>query len=89
MAPMPPPNGHGAYGAAEFLSSQDYKNIERWVETISAREPVQRGRRVYCSEGRRVPGRHEAGDIDMVRKVQRADGDWTDGNGLSTMRSSS
>jgi GST-like protein len=67
----------GAYGAAEFLSAQEYKNIDRWVETISAREAVQRGRIVNLTWGpeeHRVSERHEAADIDKVRALMMAEG---------------
>ena len=66
----------GAYGAAEFLSVQEYKHLDRWVETISAREPVQRGRIVNLTWGpeeHRVTERHEAADIDKVRERMKAD----------------
>ena len=66
----------GAYGAAEFLSVQEYQNLDRWVETIAAREPVQRGRIVNLTWGpeeHRVTERHEAADIDRVREVMKAD----------------
>ena len=66
----------GAYGAAEFLSVHEYKHLDRWVETISAREPVQRGRIVNLTWGpeeHRVSERHEAADIDRVREVILAD----------------
>ena len=60
----------GAYEAAEFLSVQEYKHVERWEKTVSAREAVQRGRLVNVSRGPeelRVPNRHDATDIDVVR----------------------
>lgn len=66
-----------AYGAAEFLSVQEYRNIDRWVETISAREAVQRGRIVNLTRGpeeHRVTERHEAADIDKVRTLMMAEG---------------
>lgn len=59
-----------AYEAAEFLSVQEYKHIERWEKTVSAREAVQRGRLVNVTRGPeelRVPNRHDAADIDVVR----------------------
>ena len=34
------------YGAAEFLSVQDYKNVQRWADVILTRPAVQRGRMV-------------------------------------------
>src|SRR5437660_10069121 len=34
------------YGAAEFLSVQDYKDVQRWADLISTRPAVKRGRMV-------------------------------------------
>src|ERR1039458_4027166 len=34
------------YGAGEFLAVQEYKNVQRWADTIAARPAVQRGRLV-------------------------------------------
>ena len=34
------------YGAAEFLSVQDYKHVQRWADTLLERPAVQRGRMV-------------------------------------------
>ena len=56
-----------AYEAGEFLSVQDYKNVQRWTEQVFARPAVKRGRMVN-----RVPGelssqlheRHDASDFD-------------------------
>ena len=65
-----------AYGAAEFLSVQEYRNVARWVQTIAAREPVQRGRIVNRAAGpeeHRVTERHEAADSDKVRERMKAD----------------
>ncbi len=67
----------GAYNAAEFLSVTEYKNVDRWVETVSAREAVQRGRIVNLTWGpeeHRVPERHDAADIDRVRALMQAEG---------------
>ena len=36
----------GQYGAAEFLSVHEYKNVVRWADAIGARPAVQRGRMV-------------------------------------------
>ena len=52
-----------AYGAAEFLSVQDYRNVQRWADTILARPAVRRGRRVnrtYGDPAEQLRERHEA-----------------------------
>ena len=36
----------GQYGAAEFLSVHEYKNVMRWADAIGARPAVRRGRMV-------------------------------------------
>lgn len=61
-------------GAAEFLRVEDYPHFQRWAAQIAAREPVQRGRLVnrgFGPEGERVPERHDAADIDVVRDRMR------------------
>jgi len=55
------------YGAAEFLSVQDYANVRRWADAILARPAVRRGRMVNRMSG--VPSeqlreRHDASDFD-------------------------
>jgi GST-like protein len=55
-----------AYGAAEFLSAQDYKNVIRWTDTIFARPAVQRGRMVNKTSGDpsgQLHERHDASDF--------------------------
>ncbi len=56
-----------AYGdAAEFLSLQDYKNVQRWVDTLLARPAVQRGRmvnRTYGEPSSQLHERHDASDF--------------------------
>jgi GST-like protein len=55
------------YGAAEFLSVQDYKNVQRWADTIAARPAVKRGRIVNRLQGdpaSQLHERHDAGDFD-------------------------
>lgn len=55
------------YGAAEFLSVQDYKNVNRWAQQIAARPAVQRGRRVnrvMGPEEEQLAERHSAADLD-------------------------
>jgi GST-like protein len=55
------------YGAAEFLSVQDYKNVQRWADQISTRPAVKRGRMVNRTSGEpssQLHERHDAGDFD-------------------------
>lgn len=55
------------YGAAEFLSVQDYPNVQRWADAIDARPAVQRGRRVNRVSGEpaeQLAERHAASDLD-------------------------
>ncbi len=58
----------GAYGAsAEFLSVQDYKNVQRWTDAIGARTAVKRGRMVNRAMGNpseQLHERHDASDFD-------------------------
>jgi len=53
-------------GAAEFLSVQDYKNVQRWVDTLLARPAVQRGRmvnRTFGEPSSQLHERHDASDF--------------------------
>ena len=55
------------YGAATFLSVQEYPNVQRWAKTIAERPAVKRGtrvNRVWGEEGSQVPERHSAADLD-------------------------
>ncbi len=55
------------YGAAEFLSVQDYHNVQRWADAILARPAVQRGRMVNRMSGdpsEQLRERHDASDFD-------------------------
>ncbi|AMB79265.1 glutathione-dependent disulfide-bond oxidoreductase [Pseudomonas fragi] len=55
------------YEAAQFLSVQDYKHVQRWADAVEARPAVQRGRRVNRISGdpsQQLPERHDASDID-------------------------
>ena len=55
------------YGAAEFLSVQDYKNVQRWADMIGARPAVQRGRMVNRVSGEpssQLHERHDASDFE-------------------------
>jgi GST-like protein len=54
------------YGAGEFLSVQDYKNVQRWAETVFRRPAVQRGRMVNRISGEpssQLHERHDASDF--------------------------
>jgi GSH-dependent disulfide-bond oxidoreductase len=56
-----------SYGAAEFLSVQDYKNVQRWTEQVWARPAVKRGRMVNRINGdpaSQLHERHDASDFD-------------------------
>ena len=55
------------YGAGEFLSVQDYRNVQRWTDAIAARPAVKRGRMVNRTWGEpssQLHERHEASDFD-------------------------
>jgi GST-like protein len=55
------------YGAGEFLSVQDYTNVQRWADAIAARPAVQRGRmvnRVTGDPASQLHERHDAADFD-------------------------
>jgi GST-like protein len=55
------------YGAAEFLSVQDYKHVQRWAETVYSRPAVQRGRmvnRMHGEPSEQLRERHDASDFD-------------------------
>ncbi len=55
------------YGAAEFLSVQDYKNVQRWADLIGERPAVQRGRMVNRITGEpssQLHERHDASDFE-------------------------
>ena len=57
-----------AYGAGEFLSVQDYKNVQRWTDQIAARPAVKRGRMVNCAWGdpaHQLHERHDASDFEL------------------------
>jgi len=56
-----------SYNAAEFLSVQDYKHVQRWADLLLRRPAVQRGRMVNRNWGdpaSQLPERHDAGDFE-------------------------
>ncbi len=55
------------YGAGEFLAVDEYKNVQRWADTIGQRPAVRRGRMVNRLQGAsasQLHERHDAGDFD-------------------------
>jgi GST-like protein len=55
------------YNGGEFLSVQDYKNLQRWTDAIAKRPAVKRGRivnRVMGDPASQLHERHDAGDFD-------------------------
>src|SRR6202008_269729 len=55
------------YGAAEFLAVHEYKNVQRWCDTLLARPAVRRGRMVNRLSGEPselLHDRHDASDFD-------------------------
>jgi GST-like protein len=55
------------YGAAEFLSVEDYKNVQRWAHTVGSRPAVKRGRMVNRVNGalsEQLHERHAAADFE-------------------------
>ena len=56
------------YDAAEFLSVQDYKHVQRWADELLQRPAVQRGRMVNRVSGEpssQLHERHDASDFDL------------------------
>jgi GST-like protein len=56
------------YGAGEFLSVKDYKNVQRWADVIGARPAVKRGRIVNRLQGdpsAQLHERHDVSDFDL------------------------
>ncbi len=65
------------YGAAELLSVQDYKHVQRWAETVYSRPAVKRGRmvnRMHGEPSEQLRERHSASDFDTKTqdKIQSA-----------------
>jgi GSH-dependent disulfide-bond oxidoreductase len=57
----------GQYGATEFLSVHEYKNVQRWADMIYERPAVKRGRMVNRTSGEpssQLHERHDARDFD-------------------------
>jgi len=57
----------GQYGATEFLSVHEYKNVQRWADMIYERPAVKRGRMVNRTSGEpssQLHERHDASDFE-------------------------
>ncbi|CAL76386.1 putative glutathione S-transferase [Bradyrhizobium sp. ORS 278] len=55
------------YEGGEFLSVQEYKNVQRWTDQIAQRPPVKRGRmvnRVSGDPASQLHERHDASDFE-------------------------
>jgi GST-like protein len=55
------------YGAAEFLSVQDYTHVQRWADRLLDRPAVRRGRMVNRTSGEpasQLRERHDAADFE-------------------------
>ena len=64
------------YGAAEFLSVQDYKNVHRWADMLLERPAVQRGRmvnRIYGEPSNQLHERHDASDFEPKAEAKLAE----------------
>ena len=58
---------YNQYGGGEFLSVQDYKNLQRWTTQIGQRPAVKRGRKVNRLSGNpadQLHERHDASDFE-------------------------
>ncbi len=65
-----------AYDAGEFLSVQNYRNVQRWADAIFARPAVTRGRMVNRTFGdlsEQLHERHDASDFDARTQDKIAD----------------
>src|ERR1700743_3852884 len=66
-----------SYGAAEFLSVQDYKHMQRWADLILERPAGKRGRMVNRFSGDpsgQLHERHDASDFDNRTQDKLAPG---------------
>jgi len=59
---------NAVYNAAEFLQTQTYTNVQRWMDVIGARKAVARGRMVNGVFGKpenQLRERHDASDFEL------------------------
>lgn len=71
------------YDAAEFLSVQDYTNVQRWADTLLARPAVKRGCMVNRVSGKLSSQLHERHDADdfNTKTQDKLQADSQEGNG--------
>ena len=65
------------YGGGEFLSVQDYKNVQRWADALLERPAVKRGtmvNRTYGDPSGQLHERHDAGDFETKTQDKLAAG---------------
>lgn len=65
-----------AYGAAEFLGVEQYRNVQRWADSLLARPAVKRGRMVNRMSGdpsEQLRERHAASDFATKTQDKVAD----------------
>jgi GSH-dependent disulfide-bond oxidoreductase len=65
------------YNAAEFLSVQEYKHVQRWADVLLERPAVRRGRMVNRLQGEpssQLRERHDAGDFETRTQDKLAAG---------------
>src|SRR5580698_285799 len=66
-----------AYDAAEFLSVQEYKHVQRWADLLLERPAVRRGRMVNRMQGEpssQLRERHDAADFETKTQDKIAAG---------------
>jgi GST-like protein len=66
-----------AYDAAEFLSVQEYKHVQRWADLLLERPAVRRGRMVNRMQGEpssQLRERHDAADFETKTQDKVATG---------------
>src|ERR1700726_2210458 len=64
-----------SYGGAEFLNVQEYKNVQRWTDTLLERPAVRRRRMVNRTSGEpssQLHERHDASDFETKPQAKLA-----------------
>jgi len=58
------------YNAVEFLQLEEYKNVQRWMKTLEARDAVKRGQRVNGWGPDAIAERHSIEDFNLDGKKE-------------------